>query len=223
MSGRNCVVQTLSGVIDVFKQLRHIFGLGNLVGVAFARIFRDIAPPRCHGRPRSLTSRPGTEHGRAVTFIGCDQAPGAAAAGVARSGSQKVFRMKQFVSVALFDGDLNRFSYRADRIQSMVARVHPVCGSLFQWAESQPEPITEECRGERGRVRCQRGVCVGVSMMSSWRRRVPDSDKSAVLEVAQAGPRDIVGRRPSGAASDVPEARQVHVDAGPRLSDGPCC
>lgn len=60
-----------------------------------------------------------------------------------RAERPEVFRMTEFTSAALFAGDLYRFADRAGQVPAKVARIHPVCCSLLQWAEAQPDPITE--------------------------------------------------------------------------------
>ncbi len=51
-------------------------------------------------------------------------------------------KAKDFLSVQVFNGDLNSFADWADRMSSKLARGHPKLASMLLWAERREEPIT---------------------------------------------------------------------------------
>jgi hypothetical protein len=51
-------------------------------------------------------------------------------------------KAKDFMSVQVFNGDLNTFADWADRMSSKLARGHPQLATMLSWAERREEPIT---------------------------------------------------------------------------------
>jgi hypothetical protein len=51
-------------------------------------------------------------------------------------------KAKDFLSVQVFNGDVNSFADWADRMASKLARGHPQLASMLLWAERREEPIT---------------------------------------------------------------------------------
>ena len=57
-------------------------------------------------------------------------------------------RPKDFVGIAQFDGEINKFPDWADRMGAKIVRMHPKMAAIIAWAERQAAPITEEIEAQ---------------------------------------------------------------------------
>lgn len=69
----------------------------------------------------------------------------ASAQGWQASGSPEPWiRTKDFIHIAVFDGELAKFPDWSDRILAKLSKAHPRMEEIMRWAECQTQPITRE-------------------------------------------------------------------------------